>query len=237
MKNYYAVQVVRQPGIYEDYYVARDQIQGFPRARWKGFNSYEDAQEFVSLRNTAIQSKARRSQPRRNIDPTHYVLGGAIFSSLAEAQFGRQAGIGVYFGGCVPENVSARLQDDSQTNQSAELGAIRKAYEIIDAANDGCHYQINTDSEFAINCLTKWADNWAYNGWKNSSGDTVANANMIYEIMMLMRKPSCRNVRLNKVKAHSGCEGNDKADELARRAIDHRKHLEETLILQQVLAL
>ena len=95
-----------------------------------------------------------------------------------------------------------------QTNQRAELAAIKKAYEIIESLNDGDYYEIYSDSAYAINCLTKW-----HQSWEKSA---VANRDLVKAILDLRERPACQYVvGLVKVSAHSDCEGNDEADELA----------------------
>ncbi|KAG5368509.1 Ribonuclease H [Yarrowia sp. C11] len=138
---------------------------------------------------------------------------------------GAVAGYAVFFGLYVPENCYHRLPGPVQTNQRAELMAILEAYKIIDCTNDQCHYQINTDSAYALNCIQVWSYTWRRNGWINSKGLQVANKDLIEKILDVAERPSCRNVTLNKVEAHSYCEGNNSADLLARRAVDPTAYL------------
>lgn len=40
----------------------------------------------------------------------------------------------------------------------------------------GCkNIKIITDSEFTINCMTKWVQTWKKKGWKKASGEPVKN--------------------------------------------------------------
>ena len=41
---------------------------------------------------------------------------------------------------------------------------------------------IETDSQYAINCSTKWVQGWKRNGWKNSQKKPVKNADLIRAI-------------------------------------------------------
>ncbi|KAG5359907.1 Ribonuclease H [Yarrowia sp. C11] len=136
------------------------------------------------------------------------------------------AGYSVFFGLYVPGNTWRRLKGPVQTNQRAELSAILKAYQIIDSNNDGCHYEINTDSAYALNCILVWSKAWRRNGWINSKGQPVANRDLIQAILSWASRPACRNVTLHKVPAHEDCEGNNSADTLARRAVDPTDYVE-----------
>lgn len=104
-------------------------------------------------------------------------------------------GIGVYFGKDNLKNVSKPLEGYPQTNQRAELAAVRAVYETIDQMNNGLPYEINTDSTYVINCLTKWCHNWQRNGWKNEGGFDVKNQDLLKDILELQLRFSCRSRR------------------------------------------
>lgn len=129
---------------------------------------------------------------------------------------GAGAGIGVYFGANNPWNISKRLEGRLQTNQRAELAAIKEAYRKIDDLDDGALYLIYTDSDYARNCLTVWVDDWERYGWTTAKGLPVANQDLIKSILEIKRRRSCDGVLgIEKVAAHSDCEGNNEADRLA----------------------
>lgn len=131
-------------------------------------------------------------------------------------QPGAIAGIGVYFGPHNPMNVAEPYTDHTgETNQRAELAAIKKAYELIADNGRGRLYDILSDSQYAIDCLTKWCFKWQKNGWKNSRGHTVANMDLIQDILRLMKFPVCSTAVLKKVQAHSDSVGNQMADRMA----------------------
>lgn len=223
MKNYYAVRVGRCPGIYDDFEDAQDQIICFPRAEWKGFNDYQNAKDYIS--GGTLQCLASSEKRGNELSYTDN-NGNRVYQVYTDGACSRNgqgdavAGIGVYFGDNAPNNVSCRLRGSIHTSQRAELAAINTAYLLIlDTTKSGSFYDINTDSAYAINCITKWSHTWRNNGWMNSSGYSVANNDIIQDILYFSEKYHCRNVRLNKVPAHSDCEGNNRADELARSAI------------------
>ena len=80
------------------------------------------------------------------------------------------------------------------------------------AGDEGC--EINTDSEFWINVVTKWAPGWAANGWKKKSGP-IKNLEIVKELWGLY---SNGLVRLKWVKGHAGTDFNEMADEWANKA-------------------
>lgn len=265
MKNYYAVRNGYHPGIYVHLEDARAEILGYSYAEWKGFNHYDDAQEYLdessdsdedeenaqfweyedgiyNCREFAYQrSDGKYCEPFaqdevfESYDESSYYAredlqyvdedGDTIYQVYVDGacvnngKDDAKAGFGVYFGSSNPWNTSQRLRSGLQTNQRAELAAIMKAYEIIESLNDGCYYEIYSDSAYAINCLTKWHLSWEKNGWKTWKKTAVANQDLVKAILELRERSVCQNViGITKVPAHSDCEGNREADGLAVRA-------------------
>ncbi|KAI3336825.1 ribonuclease H-like domain-containing protein [Xylariaceae sp. AK1471] len=83
-----------------------------------------------------------------------------------------------------------RRLDDSYnvaTNQRAEILAViialEWALEKYDEL-DSCprlDVKIQSDSKYAIGCMTEWIWTWTNNGWRNSRGNEVANRDLIAE--------------------------------------------------------
>lgn len=138
---------------------------------------------------------------------------------------GAKAGFAVWFpehkelseSACIPA-------DQSQTNQRAELSAIHRAVAILD--EKGYHDEdilIYTDSDYSINCLTKWIPGWVSRGWKTSDGKTVLHQDLIRDVSARLSK--FKSHRFVHVKAHTGgtddlSVNNDIVDRMARSTID-----------------
>lgn len=151
-----------------------------------------------------------------------------VFTDGACAGNGKKtakAGYAVWF----PENkdlsASDRIPaDEPQTNQRAELTAIWRAARILD--EKGFHDQdvvIYTDSDYCINCLTKWIPGWVSRGWKTSEGKAVLHQDLIKDVSERLSK--FKSHRFVHVKAHTGGEddlsrNNDVVDRMARGTID-----------------
>ncbi|KAM9891480.1 hypothetical protein OXX69_012291, partial [Metschnikowia pulcherrima] len=86
-------------------------------------------------------------------------------------------------------------------------------------------YEIHTDSTYTKNSIDTWADKWKDNGWKTSSGSSVANKDLIQRNHELYTglKDSGVPVELVHVRGHSGNEGNEQADRLANQGADQMK--------------
>lgn len=74
--------------------------------------------------------------------------------------------------------------------------------------------EIQTDSEFWINVITKWAPGWAAKGWRKSGGP-IKNLELVQEAYEIYGNS---NATLTWVRGHVGHEGNELADEWANRA-------------------
>lgn len=156
-----------------------------------------------------------------------YCDGGSRRNGSALAS----AGYGVFFNDKQVElyNASVSLLDirgfhKKYTNQYAELFAILHTlgaiYDIYRTKVDSRAWDfiIKTDSQFSINCLTKWYKSWLKNGWKKSNGEPVEHAEIIKCCLDILDKfPS---ITFEHVRGHSGDYGNDIADKLANLGCD-----------------
>lgn len=130
---------------------------------------------------------------------------------------GARAGYGVFYGDDDPRNVSIRLPaTDKQTNQRAELSAIKHALKNA-AAGNGENIHIHTDSKYSLQAFTNWGDTWEKNNYKNSTGQDVMNQDLIKEGRQLIKQVKAQggSVEISYVKAHADNHGNNMADKLA----------------------
>ena len=66
------------------------------------------------------------------------------------------------------------MRGDKATNNAAEIQAVTKAVTTA-GANAVSKLKIKTDSQFVINCVTKWMSGWKRKGWKTAAGHEVIN--------------------------------------------------------------
>lgn len=53
-------------------------------------------------------------------------------------------------------------------------------------------YDIYSDSKYAIQSINEWSEKWQLNGWKTSTGQPVANSDLIKDAVQLkMKLTSC----------------------------------------------
>lgn len=135
---------------------------------------------------------------------------GSSFSNGAKDKSKRKGGIGVFFGKNDERNVSQPFTQGEITNQRTELYACIKALEVLKDCNQ--QIEINTDSEYTINCITKWYSGWEANKWKNAKKQSVKNQDLIKPLYQLYKS---KKAKFKHVRGHKGIYGNEMADRLA----------------------
>ncbi|WP_277061632.1 ribonuclease H family protein [Rivihabitans pingtungensis] len=100
------------------------------------------------------------------------------------------------------------------TNQIGELCAVLEALRAHPGSED---LVIETDSQYAINCSTKWVQGWKRNGWKTADKKPVKNADLW---QLLDSAQSTHQIDWRWVKGHAGHEFNERADALANRGVE-----------------
>lgn len=140
-------------------------------------------------------------------------------SSIGNGTRGARAGWGVYFENTNMRhlNESRRLPGFLQTNNRAELMALIRAIRLCyqDPSNAGRQLVLMTDSQYSMDCVTKWIPNWRQRKWKTSTGSDVLNRDLVQMLDEELHKYLPRP-KLVKVKAHSGIEGNEIVDRMAK---------------------
>jgi len=161
----------------------------------------------------ATQKSARKLQATGTVDGSEIVVH-TDGSALGNGKKRAVAGVGVYFGPSDPRNISDSLPGARQTNQRAELTAALRALETVPKDRD---MKIVSDSEYMINCVTKWHVNWKKNGWKTSAGKTVENRDLIESVLNKLEERSSLHVKTSFewTKGHAQNPGNVEADRLA----------------------
>ncbi len=131
-------------------------------------------------------------------------------------------GIGIHFPNKELTDISKIFPLENCTNQRTELYAILSALRYVKSHFKLSEYNlhIKTDSEYSINCLTKWVSSWIKNGWIKQNGEPVLNKDLIETIYKYIVK---YHIALQHVPAHTGKKdpdslGNYKADQLATKA-------------------
>ena len=101
--------------------------------------------------------------------------------------------------------------ESSTTNNRMEIQAVIEGIKALTTVH--IPVDIYTDSAYVLHGITDWIKGWKENNWKTAKGSDVKNKDLWEELDELVSKLD--DVKVIKVKGHSGVEGNEIADKLA----------------------
>lgn len=100
------------------------------------------------------------------------------------------------------------------TNNRMELMAAIQALAILTAPS---HVILTTDSQYVRLGITEWIHQWKRRGWRNSKKEVVKNQDLWQR---LDHESARHQINWHWIKGHSGHPENERADQLANKAIE-----------------
>jgi len=100
------------------------------------------------------------------------------------------------------------------TNNRMELMA---AIQGLESLTRPCQVRVTTDSKYVQQGIQEWLANWKRRGWKTAARKPVKNVDLWQR---LDEATAGHDIEWAWVKGHSGHPENERADELANKAID-----------------
>ena len=100
------------------------------------------------------------------------------------------------------------------TNNRMELLAAIKG---LQALNEPCQVKVTTDSQYVMKGITEWLAGWKRRGWIKADKAPVKNSDLWQELDKVAQK---HHLEWIWTRGHSGHPENERADQLANRAID-----------------
>ena len=97
------------------------------------------------------------------------------------------------------------------TNNAMELKGVINGMEKA-KQNGWSHFTLYTDSNYIVQGISKWVDNWVLNNWKTSTGKDVKNKDL-WKRLYELKSP---HIKIVWVKAHNGNKWNEVVDKLAK---------------------
>ncbi|CEJ45748.1 ribonuclease HI [Umezakia ovalisporum] len=98
------------------------------------------------------------------------------------------------------------------TNNKMEMEAAIAALKFFHASAQAESITLYTDSEYLINCVTKWLPGWKKRSWKKADGKPVQNQ----ELLEILDQLNTGKINWQHVRGHSGNIGNERCDVIAR---------------------
>jgi len=107
---------------------------------------------------------------------------------------------------------------DLATNNQMELRAMIEGLKYVVQKIKPKNTEINiySDSNYLLNGITSWIENWRANGWQTKAKQDVLNRDYWEELSEYKEKLSAGNtLSFNKVKGHNGDPLNERCDDIA----------------------
>ncbi len=199
-KKYYAVRVGKTPGIYFTWDDCKAMVEGYPGAKYKSFGSLTEAEAFME--GISVSTEVQKEIKLDTKEKAYAFVDGSY--NVVTSVYG-------YGGFLVADGEKYILQGSGDEEEMASMRNV--AGEIL-----GSMAAVKKTLELGLKELVIYYDYmgiemWATGAWKRNKAGTIA----YYEFMQGVKNQI--SITFEKVKGHSGIEGNEEADRLAKEAV------------------
>ena len=202
--KYYAVKKGKVSGIYLSWNDCKAMVDGYPGAVYKSFKTIEEAEKFITGEKiiSGLKASGKNTSESGETCSTYAFVDGS-FNKVTHT-YG-------YGGFLVTDNEKYVLQG---ADNDAEMATMRNVAGEIKGAEAAVKKAIELGiKELVIYYDYMGIEMWATGAWKRNKAGTIA----YHDYIMSVRE----QIKLTfvKVKGHSGVEGNEEADKLAKQAV------------------
>ena len=215
-KKFYAVARGQVPGIYTQWFGANGaevQVKGFPKPRYKGFPTREEAEQWLAEitaggeTSTSGAGAATSSSTASTFTPTGDEI--IMYTDGSSLNNPGPGGYGVVImDGDKRTELSAGFRRTTN-NRMELLGCI----EGLKSLKQGSKVILHSDSQYVVKGITLgWAKKWRANGWNRGKSGPAENADLW---QILLELCDTHDVHFVWVKGHAGNVENERCDRLA----------------------
>lgn len=193
--KFYAVRVGKVPGIYTSWDDCKAIVHGYPAAEYKSFGSMQEAQKYIDFNKNKELINKSENRAYAYVDGSY---------NPSTNTYG--------YGGFI--KYASKIEKFSGSGNDKEMALMRNvAGEIL-----GSMEAIKRAVELKLPSIDIYYDymgieKWAIGEWKRNKKGTIA----YYDYIQSVKEKIVIN--FIKVKGHSGVEGNEEADKLAKLAV------------------
>ena len=218
-REFYAVRRGRVPGVYATWDGCKAQIDNFAYASYRKFRSFEEADNFVKGIETP---ESERTQPK---PPPSVELPDGPYA-FVDGSYNSKTKVYGYGGFLVADGKRYPLTGSGVDPEMASMRNV--AGEIM-----GSMAAVLKAEELGLSKLTILYDYYGIERWATNRWNTYKRGTMEYQDFM--NCPDRIELHFKKVTAHSGIEGNEMADVMAKDAVGIKLTSKQERVLAQAL--